>query len=251
MTPTAFIKPYATATACLTAQRNHAWLTAHAKPLALPRIISSRSTELEFEWIDGRHAEPRDLVPLADHLGEAHGRAWSPALRGAHLASAYISDGYVIRDFVSPRIAALCQRFRDGHIATIQDLDKALGLLHQTATGPAAFYKDSNPRNILITPTGHPVTLDTDDLSLAPFGYDLAKLVVTLAMTHGALPTDQIVRPLTAYNSAAAEHHPELGRTTLPRLLEYADLHGILTTPYLGRGGYRWPWTRVRPTTPS
>ena len=44
------------------------------------------------------------------------------------------------------------------------------------ADGPAAFYKDANPRNFLITPAGHPVTIDFDDLTLAPFGYDLAKL---------------------------------------------------------------------------
>ncbi len=59
-------------------------------------------------------------------------------------------------------------------------------LLHGACGGPAAFYKDANPRNFLITPAG-PVTVDFDDLTLAPFGYDLAKLVVTLAMTYGAL----------------------------------------------------------------
>jgi len=56
----------------------------------------------------------------------------------------------------------------------------------------------------LITPDGLPVTIDFDDLTLAPFGYDLAKLVVTLAMTYGELPGEQIAAALFAYNTDAA-----------------------------------------------
>ncbi|MGP3949602.1 phosphotransferase [Streptomyces sp. 7N604] len=246
-----FVKPYASVAARVRAQRNHLWLTSHAQPFALPRILSSRSTELEFEWINGRHAKPRDLVMLAAHLGDAHGSAWCAGLHGARLTAVYVCDGHVIPDFVGLRVTALRQRFRDGHIAMAQDLDEALGLLHHGTTGPAAFYKDTNPRNILITPDRRPVTLDTDDLSLAPFGYDLAKLVVTLAMTHGAPPADHIAQALAAYNAAAASHDRELDGTTLPRLLRYADLHGVLTAPYVGRGGYRWPWTCLRPTASS
>ena len=39
-------------------------------------------------------------------------------------------------------------------------------------------------RNVLVTPSG-PALVDFDDLTLAPFGYDLAKLVVSTAMTFG------------------------------------------------------------------
>lgn len=249
MTARTFVKQYSTAARRYRAERNHAWLSTRAAPLALPRIVDSRPTELVFEWIDGRHAEPRDLVKLADHLGEAHGATWSSSMRHARLSAPHrATDGHSIPGFLGPREAALRRRFRDGVITTLQDLHYALGLARKAASGPAAFYKDTNPRNILITRSGHPITLDTDDLSLAPFGYDLAKLVVTLSMTHGSLPEPWVSRALTVYNSAAAAHHPALGGTTMSRLLDYAELHAILTAPYLGHGGYRWPWNHVRPT---
>jgi Ser/Thr protein kinase RdoA (MazF antagonist) len=70
------------------------------------------------------------------------------------------------------------------------------------ADGPAAFYKDANPRNFLITPAGATMMVDFDELTLAPFGYDLAKLVVTLAMSYGALTVGQISTALSTYNAA-------------------------------------------------
>ncbi|MER6010182.1 phosphotransferase [Streptomyces bluensis] len=249
MTGRTFTKPYATEAERVTAQRNHEWLSRHAGPMALPPITGSGLRELRFAWADGRHAEPCDLERVARHLGSCHEAAWRSSLHKARLATAHVSDGHVIAGFVGPRTSALCQRFREGHIASAQALDAALTLLRRTADRPVAFYKDTNPRNILIALSGPPVTIDTDDLTLAPFGYDLAKLVVTLSMTYGSLPIEQIDRALTAYNLAAAAHHAQLGQTTLTQLMEYAELHGTLTAPYLGRGGYRWPWTRVRPTT--
>ncbi|MDT3397626.1 phosphotransferase [Streptomyces sp. B1866] len=242
-----FIKSYATPAARGTAQRNHAWLTSYAAPMVLPRILSTGPTELEFEWAVGRHAEPRDLPLLADHLGAAHGAAWLRCLRGARLTAPHTdSQGVLIPGFTAPREAALHQRYRDGYL-TARELPSALARLKEAAARPAAFYKDTNPRNVLITPSGRPVTLDPDDLTLAPFGYDLAKLVVTLAMTYGRLADDQVTRALAAYNRAAAAHHPALGDTTPAQFLAYAELHGVLTAPYLGRGGYRWSWSQVRP----
>ncbi|RZB19314.1 phosphotransferase [Streptomyces sp. F001] len=249
MTGRIFTKAYATEAKRVAAQRNHEWLRRHAKPMALPPITGSRARELTFAWADGRHAEPRDLERVARHLGLCHEAAWRSSLRRARLTTAYVSDGHVIAGFVAPRAAALHQRLRAGYMASARALDAALTLLHRTADRPATFYKDTNPRNILIAPSGPPVTVDTDDLTLAPFGYDLAKLVVTLSMTYGPLPVALIEQALTAYNSAAATHHPQLSQTTLTQLMEYAELHGILTAPYLGRGGYRWPWTRVHPTS--
>jgi aminoglycoside phosphotransferase (APT) family kinase protein len=248
MTGRTFTKVYATEAKRETAQRNHEWLSRHAGPMALPPITGSRSRKLTLAWVDGRYAEPRDLERVARHLGSCHAAAWGNSLHKARLTTAFVSDGQVLAGFVGPRAAALCRRFREGHVTSARALDAALALVHRAAGCPVAFYKDTNPRNILITPSGPPVTIDTDDLTLAPFGYDLAKLVVTLSMTHGPLPVDLVERALTAYNSAAAAHHQQLGRTTLTRFMEYAELHGILTAPYLGRGGYRWPWTRVRPT---
>ncbi|WP_443060261.1 phosphotransferase [Streptomyces sp. NBC_00444] len=230
------------------AQRNHEWLSRHAGPMTLPALIGARPRALTLAWADGRHVEPRDLERVARHLGSCHEAAWRSSLHTARLTTAHVGNDHVVADFVSLRAAALRRRFRSGYLASARTLDATLTLLHRTTDRPAAFYKDTNPRNILITASGPPVTVDTDDLTLAPFGYDLAKLVVTLSMTYGPLPVALIDQALTAYNSAAAEHHSQLGQTTLTQLMEYAELHGILTAPYLGRGGYRQPWTRVRPT---
>src|SRR5262249_15341303 len=148
----------------------------------------SRPRELAFAWVDGRHAEPRDLEGIARHLGSCHAAAWHSTLHQARLATAYTSNGHTLQGFTDIRTTALRQHFHDGRIASARTLDTALTLLHHATDRPAAFYKDTNPRNILIVPSGRPVTIDTDDLTLAPFGYDLAKLVVTLSMTHGPLP---------------------------------------------------------------
>jgi hypothetical protein len=248
MTARTFTKTYATKSKRATAERNHEWLRRHVTPMTLPSITGARQKELTFEWIDGRYVEPRDLERVAQHLGSCHAAAWRSELHRARLTTAYVSDGQVLAAFIAPRASALVRRFRDGHIASSRALDAILTLLHRTADRPVTFYKDTNPRNLLITTSGRPITIDTDDLTLAPFGYDLAKLVVTLSMTHGPLPDDLVKRTLAAYNAAAATHHPRLGRTTHTQLMEYAELHGFLTAPYLGRGGYRWPWTHVRPT---
>ncbi|KPI15677.1 aminoglycoside phosphotransferase [Actinobacteria bacterium OK074] len=252
MTGRTFTKAYTTEALRAKAERNHAWLDRHALPMKLPRITASGPRELTFAWAEGRHAIPGDLERLAAHLGSCHAAAWCSTLHKAKLTARYEPDGQddpVLPAFIGPRAAALCQRFRTGHIAGTQSLDAALTLLHRTAYRPAAFYKDSNPRNFVVPTRGPLITVDTDDLTLAPFGYDLAKLIVTLSMTYGPLPNEDVEGALAAYNAAAAQlHHPHLGSTTLTQLMEYAELHGILTAPYIGRGGYRWPWTRVRPT---
>ncbi|MBE8477512.1 phosphotransferase [Streptomyces justiciae] len=248
MTGGTFTKTYATEAERVRAQHNHEWLSHHAAPMTVPPITGSGPGKLTFAWTDGRHAEPRDLEQLARHLGACHEAAWRSTLHKARLTTAYVSDGHVLASFIGPRATALCERFRVGYVASAQALDATLALLHRTADRPAAFYKDTNPRNILIPASGPPVTVDTDDLTLAPFAYDLAKLVVTLSMTYGQLPVALIDRALTAYNTAAAAHHARLGEITLTQLMEYAELHGILTAPYVGRGGYRRPWPHVRPT---
>ncbi|MGP4115000.1 phosphotransferase [Streptomyces sp. 4N509B] len=245
MNAAGFTKHYGSPEARATAERNHAWLTAHASPLRLPPILHTEPTLLTFEHVVGRHAEPDDLPSLAAHLGDAHGTAWARTLHTAVLASPHQTpDGHDLPDFPTSRLEALARRVRDGH-AHPSEARRLRQRISQVTRLPAAFYKDSNPRNTLITPSGDPVTIDVDDLTLAPFGYDLAKLVVTLAMTHGTLPTGLITQAHSAYNHTASTHHPTLG-VTRRDLAAYAELHGILTAPYLGRGGYRWPWHTVR-----
>jgi aminoglycoside/choline kinase family phosphotransferase len=96
-------------------------------------------------------------------------------------------------------------------------------------------------RNILLT--DHGVALvDFDDLTLAPFGYDLAKLIVSTGMTYGQLAPSLVADTLTAYNTRVGAN-----ACTINRLHRYAELHGSLTAPYLHRNGYRYPWPTVRP----
>ncbi len=97
----------------------------------------------------------------------------------------------------------------------------------------------------MITPAG-PVTVDFDDLTLAPFGYDLAKLVVSLSMTYGALGSARITAALDAYNTAT-RHLPGVMPVTREQLMAWAEIHHILTSRYLGRAGYRHSWHAVRP----
>lgn len=242
-----FVKTYPTEQARSTAERHYRWLAIHARPLVLPTLIAADGTSLEFTHIHGRHANPLDLVRIAAHLGDAHGAAWTSTLHAARMDQPHpCGPGETISDFVRPRLAALLRRHQADYIPE-DDLHATKDIVTAAITEPVAFYKDTNPRNILVTDQGHLVTVDVDDLTLAPFGYDLAKLIVTLAMTYGRLPHDLIGRALDAYNATAAVHSTSLGHVDLGRLSLYTTLHHALTAPYLGRGGYQHPWPAVQP----
>ncbi|MET8622828.1 phosphotransferase [Kitasatospora sp. NPDC004669] len=118
------------------------------------------------------------------------------------------------------------------------------GWLERAASMPTAFYRDANPRNFLITDTAVAV-IDFDSLTLAPFGYDLAKLIVSTAMTTGPLPDDTIRRTVDVYN-----HHPRnrgLPGCSRRELAAWCEFHHILTTPYHRTNGYRFSWHAIRP----
>ncbi|MEV2189807.1 phosphotransferase [Streptomyces phaeochromogenes] len=240
MTTTRFTKPYDSAEAAEAAARHHRWLAVHASPLRQPELIDVGANSLTFEWIDGRHARPEDLVRLAGLLGDAHGSAWSTDLHQAALDESYaFRDGAPFPDFLSVRGAVLRLRLEQGHLPDEAALQMMLSVLERAAGGPAAFYKDSNPRNFLLAEDGTVLTVDTDDLGLAPFGYDLAKLIATLIMTYGPIDPSEVDEALTAYNRACALHDPLLGTTNRERLDDFLALHSVLTAPYAGRNGYR------------
>ncbi len=243
-----FIKPYSQPAACHTAAANYHWLASLGSILRLPRLLASGPCQLAFEYVHGRPAAPGDLVSLAAHLGDLHGIAHVKALHRARLDTLYVTEtGHPIPDFLTPRLRVLRQRLTDHVVPEPQlDLQPAIRLLEQATAGPAAIYKDANPRNFLLTSHG-PVMVDVDDLTLAPLGYDLAKLVVTLAMTHGPIPRDDIHRALGAYNRVVRRHDHGLGLVTWTWLLAWAEIHHILTSPYLGRHGYRYGWHTLRP----
>ncbi|MEU8269699.1 hypothetical protein AB0B89_21395 [Sphaerisporangium sp. NPDC049002] len=241
-----FTKAYETPQERAQALRHHTWLAEHVRPLRQPAIEAVGVTSIDFTYIDGRHPCVEDLPMLAVLLGDAHGAAWVSDLYQARLDVPHrTTSGYTMADFVTVRLASLDARRRSCHLADDEELASAKRLLHTSATGPAAFYKDTNSRNILITEGGIPVAVDVDDLTLAPFGYDLAKLIVTLAMTYGMLPPAAVRHALTLYNQAAARHNAQLSGTSMAQLLDHAELHRVFTAPYLGRGGYHYVWSQA------
>jgi aminoglycoside phosphotransferase (APT) family kinase protein len=233
------------------AEQNYQWLASLPGPLRLPRQLFSRGQQVAFEHLHGRHAEPGDLVTLADHLGEAHRSAHTARLEQAQLAAGLrTASGHRIPGFPGRRLAAVARELESGRVPNPAfTVTQAQALLRAARQSPAAFYKDANPRNFLITQTG-PVVVDFDDLTLAPFGYDLAKLIVTLAMTYGPLPPTLVTGALTAYN-AATGNVAALGPVTWAQLMDWAEIHHILTSRYLGRTGYRHSWPELRPSLPQ
>jgi hypothetical protein len=227
------------------AVRNYWWLASLGDPLRLPRLLFAQGLELGFEHVAGRHAEPGDLVGLANHLGWVHAAAYASELRHARLAVGFrTTSGCQIPGFLERRVAAVTRELGSVPGAAFT-ADQAVALLTAGCQGPAAFYKDANPRNFLITADGV-VTVDFAELSLAPFGYDLAKLVASLVMTYGALAQPQIADALDAYNAAILAV-PDLAPVTWDQLMAWVEIHHILTSRFLGRAGYRYSWHDLRP----
>lgn len=240
MTTYLFTKQYETPQQAARAARHYSWLALHAHPLRQPLLTAVGPTSLTYERIDGRAAEPQDLPRLAALLGDAHGAAWAGDLRTASLDVPHrFQDGTEFGDYLAPRRTALHRRRDQGYLPDDQALHTMLDVLEKTAGGPTAFYKDSNPRNFVITHEGTIYTVDVDDLTLAPRGYDLAKLMVALTFTHGPLPPLAVEEALDTYNQAAERHDPHLADTDRSRLDDFARLHAVLTAPYIWRNGYR------------
>lgn len=244
-----FVKRYASTPARNRAEANYRWLTRLQGPAHLPELRYSGERELCFQHVEGRHALPADLTMLAAHLGDVHGSVHQAELCKAELPRPYrAAGGQVLPSFPAGRLAAVERELAAGHVPNPRLTISQACRLITTADGPAAFYKDANPRNFLITPDGTPVTIDFDDLTLAPFGYDLAKLIVTLAMTHGPIHGAAITEALNAYNSAVADHCPTMPPATWEELMSWAEIHHILTARYAGNSRYPFPWDQARPS---
>jgi hypothetical protein len=233
MTPAVYVKHYADPQRAAAAVAHHAWLVSLDSGVRLPRLLDARAGQLTFEHLGHRHPQPQDLPVLADALGALHAVAHRDHLSEASLDRPFTTttapDGSVltIRDFFTPR----------SRLRAWQPL--------QLAGAPVALYKDANLRNFLLTDTGVAV-LDFDDLTLAPFGYDLAKLVVSTAMTFGTLlPPEVVDQALTAYNARLDVCPP--ARCTRADLQSYTEINHQLTRAYLHRNGYHHAWPRVRP----
>ncbi|WP_330457444.1 phosphotransferase [Streptomyces sp. NBC_00820] len=241
MNLTPFTKHYATWERATRAVRHYRWINEHAKPLRQPALHAVGSDSLTFERIEGRSVRPEDLPRMAELLGHAHGAAWASDLQSASLGTPHrFQDGTTFDDYLSPREIALRRRHEQGYLPNKAALYAMLSLLKATAQGPCAFYKDSNPRNFIVTSTQDIVAVDTDDLSLAPMGYDLAKLIAALHLTYGPLTDQAVNAALHAYNAAARSHGARLGTTDRGQLDSFLGLHAVLTAPYVGRNGYHY-----------
>ncbi|WP_409493972.1 phosphotransferase [Amycolatopsis sp. cmx-11-12] len=228
MTGMTFVKHYTDPQRARGATAHWAWLAELECGIRLPELLAVEEHKLTFEYLGHQQPGPADLVDLAQALGQLHAAAFIAELGTAVLNRPHrVSPHLTIQDFVSPRRELLSR-------APLS-----------VASSPAAFYKDANIRNFLLTDRGVAI-VDFDDLTLAPFGYDLAKLVVSTAMTNGRLDPRAIDDALAAYNTETANSSD---RTTcqLDQLQLYAELHHQLTARYLRRNGYRYAWPDVRP----
>jgi Ser/Thr protein kinase RdoA (MazF antagonist) len=239
-----FVKRYPDEDARHRAEDNYRWL---AGLLLLPQLRAAVGRDLCFERVDGRHASPADLPMLAAILGDVHGTAYSRQLCHARLGQPFQTpDGHMLPGFPAGRVDAVARELDAGRVPGARLTAAQAQRLLVGADGPAAFYKDANPRNFLITPAGVVVTVDFDDLTLAPFGYDLAKLVVALAMTHGPLPVTLTTAALAAYNTAAAAHSGTLPDVSRDELMNWAEIHHVLTSRYAADGRYAVQWDQLR-----
>lgn len=250
-----FIKHYRSVQAWQAALRHYRWLAGFAPPLRLPALLGADPALLtiDFAHVSGRPLRLTDLPRVASEMGSFHA-AVRRQLGDAELAQPLTEHGQVIAaDFFSARRAALARRLQDGQLLGAWFSAAQVEQVLAVADGsPACVYKDSNPRNFLFAIEGDLITLDFDDLTLAPPGYDLAKLVVSAAMIHGPIPQASIELLLDRYNAALHKSTPPMqGRPgwgcTLPRLHVWLEVHFVLTDPYRGRGGYRHRWSDVRP----
>lgn len=234
---TLFIKPYPDEASTAATHAHYRWLAASAPVgVELPALLHVRPQTLVFEHLEGATPVTKDLADVAAALGRLH-HATAAGLADARLDRPHDAAGLTITDFVASRRAALHTAGRARGVAAARldyVLDYATGL-------PPAIYKDANLRNFLLTERGVAV-VDFDDLTLAPFGYDLAKLVISTAMTHGPIPAAGIAEALQRYNA-----HTAPNSCTLDDLACWAELTWLLNTPYTGRNGYTQPWPALRP----
>lgn len=202
------------------------WLAALDCGVRLPELRRVTAHQLDFEDLGHRQPGPDDLRLLARALGRLHATAYTSQLHAARLDTPHMaSSGLVITDFVSPREAMLER------------------IPIPTSGLPVALYKDANIRNFLLVDDGVAI-VDFDDLTLAPFGYDLAKLIVSTAMTYGRLKSSTVESALAAYSAETAV----TGHTTCSwaTLCTYAEFHYLYTERYLGQNGYHHAWPDVR-----
>ena len=235
-----FTKHYADADRCTDAAAHHRWFRALGAPV--PALVDIQPHALVFAHVTGSHCGVSDIPTVAALLGRLHAQAYISELHAAELDRPFRTrDGTRLDAFVQSRIDALERRRSSGTLRR-QEQEFAAAVVARAAAQPVAVYKDTNIRNMLVSAGSEPVLIDFDDLTLAPFGYDLAKLLISAAMTYGPLPPKVHRRALATYQRAGQEHGGPATPCPWELFTDWLTLHAALTSTYVGRNGYRHRW---------
>lgn len=250
-----FRKRYRDAQRWSDALRHHRWLQQFGPAVRLPAVLAAdaRALTVDFERVEPARPVSAATLPLvAAAIGRLHARAVG-VTAGADLLAPFPAGGLPqLPGFAGPRFHLLSSLLKaKAARGTLLTGDHVSVLSEVLPCRPACLYKDANLRNFLVTPAGEVVTLDFDDLTLAPAGYDLAKLLLSWALTTGRLSRTLLCACLGAYNhslrAAPIRVHCPLGDLGL-----WLEVNYVLTARYLGRHGYRhdWPHQRERLALP-
>jgi len=224
MSPSVWTKHYRSVAHARRAVVNYRWLA--GRGLSVPALAAAHDRDVIWERIDGRHARGHeDILQVAATLGSWHRR----------LAKVELSENVTLPRFLLTRARMLRRSTVPGAALSAADVPRLLAAAERCLP---SVYKDLNVRNVLID-GDRVMHVDFDDLTLAPAGYDLAKLVVTYAMSHGVRPHAE--RVLAAYNEAAGV---ELCAAT--EFVLWMEMHHILTFRYLADGHYAYSWPSLR-----
>lgn len=235
-----FTKHYPDADRCTAAATHHRWFRDLGAPV--PALVDIQPHALVLAHVSGTHCGIPDIPAVASLLGRLHAQAYNRELHAAQMDRPFrIRDRTLMDAFVQPRITALERRRRSGTLRR-QEQEFAAAVVTRAADQPAAVYKDTNIRNVLLSPGSGPQLLDFDDLTLAPFGYDLAKLLLSAAMTYGPLPPKVHRQALATYQQAVQEHGGPATPCPWEDFTDWLTLHAALTSNYLGHNGYRHRW---------
>jgi Ser/Thr protein kinase RdoA (MazF antagonist) len=233
-------KTYPTPHAARAAAAHYDW-TSDTGQLQLPDLLLRDETSLVFTYVNGRHVQPADLRAVARALARFHAAAHQhlggvPAGRPHRTHS-----GLTIPGFSTRRAERLQQALTSPERpATWLTPEHAAAWMERAEGLPAAVYKDANVRNFLLTDTAI-VGIDFDTLTLAPLGYDLAKLLISAVMTHGPIAETVLEGALAAYNDVLAA--ADLRGCTAEEFAAWSEIHHVLTSPYQGINGYQHRWT--------
>ncbi len=240
-----FQKHYVSVDRWAAALSHHALLT-ELDVIHLPALLDADLGSLTISWQHIPSARPlaeQDLPRVAHEMGRLHTAARrilsDPGRKPPRIAG-----------WAAPRASRLRTLLHRGLAPGASlDADHVDNALVIGEIEPACLYKDSNVRNYLVTHDDVLVTVDVDDLTLAPPGYDLAKLLLSWALTTGDLTAPLLSQCQTAYNEAVdLTVNPGVNRRqcSLSQLLLWLEVNYVLTAPYLGRNGYEHSWPSQR-----